>query len=205
VIGNPDLAPEKSWGLNGDVTWRPEPSITLRASAFANWTEELIELALAPAGSRASVDDYTYQNITAARTFGGQINAAYKAASWLSTEVGYAYLWTRDDTNERPLAGRPPHTVSASVRVKLPLRLELTARFRTVMDAFIDDNLRAPAFSTLDGRLSRPLWPGSLAYIGALNALDIRKDPDLPGDQRPIAGRTLYVGLTIEPPSETDP
>jgi outer membrane receptor for ferrienterochelin and colicins len=205
VIGNPDLVPEKSWGLTGDVTFRPEPTITLRASVFANWVEELINLDLAPGGARAGVDDYTYQNIGVGRTFGGQINATYKAASWLSTEAGYAYLWTRDDTNERPLAGRPPHTISASAQVKLPLRLELVVRWRGVTDAFVDEHRRSPAFSTLDSRLARPLWQGALAYVGALNALDTRKDPDLSGDQRPIAGRTFYVGLTVEPPSETDP
>jgi outer membrane receptor for ferrienterochelin and colicins len=124
---------------------------------------------------------------------------------WLRTEVGYAYLWTRDVTNGRPLQGRPPHTISASVRADLPFRLELTLRWRGVTDAFVDETTRAPGFATLDARLGRPLWRSSLAYVGVLDALDVRKDPNLPGDQRPIAGRTLYAGLTAELPWETEP
>ena len=124
---------------------------------------------------------------------------------WLRTEVGYAYLWTRDVTNGRPLQGRPPHTISASVRADLPWHLELTLRWRGVTDAFVDETTRTPGFSTLDARLGRPLWRSSLAYVGVLDALDVRKDPNLPGDQRPIAGRTLYAGLTAELPWETEP
>jgi outer membrane receptor for ferrienterochelin and colicins len=205
VLGNVDLAPEKSWGVSGDVTFRPTPKITLRGGVFANWIDELIDLVLVPDSTRAGVDDYRYQNIGKAKTFGGQGDASFAVTSWLRTDVGYAYLWTRDVTNGRPLQGRPPHTISASMRADLPLRFELTLRWRGVTDAFIDETTRAPAFSTLDARLARPLWRSSLAYVGVLDALDIRKDPNLPGDQRPIAGRTLYAGLTAELPWETEP
>jgi outer membrane receptor for ferrienterochelin and colicins len=204
VLGNPDLVPEKSWGVSADVTFKPEPGFTLRAGAFANWIDQLINLVLVPGSSSAGVDDYRYENIGSAKTFGCQVDAAYAATSWLRTEVGYAYLWTRDTTNGRPLAGRPPHTISATVRAELPLRLQLTLRWRGVTDAFVDESLRAPAFSTLDARIARPLWPSSLAYVGVLNALDSRKDPNLPGDQRPLAGRTLYAGLTAELPWENE-
>ena len=205
VLGNEGLAPEKSWGLSGDVAFRPRPGLTLRAGVFANWIEQLIDLVLVPESTRAGVDDYRYENVGSARTFGGQVDAAFSVATWLHTEVGYAYLWTRDVTHGRPLSGRPPHTISASMRVDLPLRLELVLRWRGVTDAFIDESTRAPAFSTLDARLARPLWRSSLAYVGVLDALDIRKDPTLVGDQRPIAGRTLYAGLTAELPWETEP
>jgi outer membrane receptor for ferrienterochelin and colicins len=205
VLGNVDLAAEKSWGVSGDVTFRPTSSVTLRAGVFANWIDELIALVLVPDSTRASVDDYRYENVGKARTFGGQGDAVFAVTPWLRTEVGYAYLWTRDVTNGRPLQGRPPHTVSASVRADLPLRLELTLRWRGVTDAFVDESTRSPGFSTLDARLGRPLWRSSLAYVGVLDALDVRKDPNLPGDQRPIAGRTFYAGLTAELPWETQP
>lgn len=205
VLGNADLAPEKSWGVNGDVTWRPGSGIALRAGAFGNWITDLIDIALAPTRSQAGVDDYAYQNVGTARTFGVQLNATCEPSPRLRAEVGYSYLWTRNDTDERPLTGRPPHTIVAAVRLALPWRLELVGRARAVTDAFIDKGLRSPPFATLDARLARPLWPSALAYAGVLNALDIRKDDNLPGDQRPIAGRTLYVGLTAEMPWEVDP
>ena len=51
--------------------------------------------------------------------------------------------------------------------------------------------------------LLRLVQPG--AKPPAVIVLDVRKDPNLPGDQRPIAGRTLYAGLTAELPWETEP
>ena len=204
VLGNVELAPERSWGVSGDVTWRPTPRTTVRAGVFANWIDQLIDLALVPGSSKGGVDDYRYQNVGAARTFGWQVDARCQVTSWLRTEAGYAYLWTRDDTNGRPLQGRPPHTVFVAARAALPWRIELVARFRGVTDAFIEEGLRSPPFSTLDGRIGRPLWPSSLFYVGVLNALDARKDPKLAGDQRPIAGRTFYLGLTVELPTEDE-
>src|SRR4029079_16729440 len=75
VLGNVDLAPEKSWGVSGDVTFRPTSGVTLRAGVFANWIDQLITLVLVPDSTRAGVDDYRYENVGKARTFGGQGDA----------------------------------------------------------------------------------------------------------------------------------
>jgi outer membrane receptor for ferrienterochelin and colicins len=204
VAGNPDLLPETSWGLNGDVTLAPTRKVTLRAGAFVNWVEDLIDIDVEPISSSAGVDTYAYRNVAEARTAGAELQTVVRAAAWLRTEVGYAYLWTRDDTNERPLEGRPPHTVQAAVRADLPWSLELTARYRVVTDAFLDEGSRAPGFQTIDARLARPLWPSSQAYVGARNLLDVHKDPARVGDQRPIEGRVFYFGVVAELPLEED-
>ncbi|WP_242516345.1 TonB-dependent receptor plug domain-containing protein [Sorangium cellulosum] len=200
--GNPDLAPETSWGLNGDVTFRPRQDLTLRAGGFANWVSDLIDIDPRPLRSSGGVDTYTYWNIARARTSGVELSATFQAAPWLRAEAGYAYLWTRNDTAERPLAGRPPHTAQAALRADLPLRIELVARLRAVTSAFVEEGLRAPGFSTLDARLARPLWPSSRAYLGVRNLLDAQKDPARRGDHRPLEGRTVYLGIAAELPWE---
>lgn len=205
VLGNRGLKPEASWGVSGDATLRPSRGITLRAGVFANWIDALIDLVLLPRARVKSVDDYTPQNIGAARTFGAQVDTTFQLTDALRADVGYTYLWTRDDTHEQPLAGRPPHTVSAAMRATLPAHVELVLRYRAVTDAFVDESHRTPGFSTLDARVARPLWPSSLVYAGILNAAGTRKDPDRSGDQRPLDGRTFYVGLTSEFPWESDP
>jgi outer membrane receptor for ferrienterochelin and colicins len=137
---------------------------------------------------------------------GVELSANLKPAPWLRAEVGYAYLWTRDDTNARPLDGRPPHTAHAAIRADLPWSVELTARYRIVTDAFLDNEglpieildqfcpeaagldeddpardgcplLRTRPFQTLDMRIARPLWPSSQIYVGVKNLLDVQKDP----------------------------
>lgn len=202
VQGNPDLAPETSWGVNGDVTVEPTRRLTVRAGAFANWVEELIDVDSSPAPGAGGIDEYTYRNVSRARTFGVELDAAWRVNSRLRVDAGYAYLWTRDDTHERPLEGRPPHTLTSSIQAKLPLELELTLRYRAVTDAFLDDDLRAPGFQSIDARLARALWPGSQIYTGVLNALGAQKDPARLGDQRPIEGRTIYLGAVAQLPWE---
>lgn len=202
VAGNPDLVPESSWGINGDVTVKPSDRVTLRAGAFVNWIDDLIDIDITPVDSTGGVDTFAYRNIGKARTSGAELQAQLQAASWLRTETGYAYLWTRDDTNERPLEGRPPHTVHAAVLAELPAALELVLRYRVVTDAFLDEDLRAPGFSTFDARLARLLWPAAQVYVGAKNLFDIRKDSTRLGDQRPVDGRVVYLGVTAELPPE---
>ncbi|APR82339.1 TonB-dependent receptor [Minicystis rosea] len=205
VTGNPNLKPESSWGVNGGVTVKPVRDLTLSGGVFANWIKDLIDVDLNPTSTTGGIQDYTYRNVGSARTFGWQIDLAWKASSWLRTEAGYAYLWTRDDTLGRPLQGRPPHTVYSSLRGDLPARIQLYLRWRAVTDAYLEDGLRTVGFQTIDARVSRPIWPGSLAYVGVLNALGAQKDPLRLGDQRPIAGRTFYLGFTAELPWENEP
>src|SRR4029079_4968469 len=103
-------------------------------------------------------------------------------------------------TNLRPLEGRPPHTVYASALASLPWEIEVYARWRSVTDAFIDEGVRSPGFSTFDARIARALWRKAQAYAGVTNVLDVQKDPKRLGDQRPIEGRTFYFGIRSEYP-----
>ncbi|WP_153819582.1 TonB-dependent receptor plug domain-containing protein [Polyangium spumosum] len=202
VLGNPDLGPETSWGTSGDVSFKSRAGLLLRGSVFANWIDGLIDIDIRPAASQGGVDDYTYRNIGRARTFGAQIDGAVTLSRVLRAEAGYSYLWTRDDENLRPLEGRPPHTVVTALRAELPLRIELVLRYRMVTDAFLDEGLRTPGFQTIDARIARPVVGGFRAYAGVLNALGVQKDPGRLGDQRPVQGRTLYLGLTADLPAE---
>ncbi|XXX82587.1 TonB-dependent receptor [Sorangium sp. So ce134] len=206
--GNPDLGPETSWGVNGDVTWIPREGLTLRAGAFSNWVDGLIDYDPTPVSTSGGVETYTYTNVAKARTAGAELSATFQAASWLRAEAGYAYLWTRDDSGDppKPLSGKPPHTAQAALRADLPLQLELVARLRTVTSAFVEvrDGVprHAPGFTTLDARLARPLWPSSQAYVGVRNLLGVQKDPARRNDHRPLEGRTIYLGVVAELPWE---
>ncbi|WP_245678488.1 TonB-dependent receptor plug domain-containing protein [Chondromyces crocatus] len=202
VIGNPDLSPEASWGVTGDVSLKITDEVSFRAGGFVTWIDDLIDFALDPSSSFGGIDTYSYSNVAKARTSGVDARVTLRPFDWLSAELGYAYLWTRDDTNERPLSGRPPHTVMAALRADLPADFELVARFRAVTSTFVDEDLRSPGFNSLDLRLARGLWSGAQAYIGMRNALAARREPGRMGDQRPFDGRAVYLGLIAELPSE---
>jgi outer membrane receptor for ferrienterochelin and colicins len=220
VLGNQHLQPETSWGVNGDITLTPQRGLMLRAGTFANWVKQLIDFqfldeqeikARGPALMSSNCGNVMtvaqYENVARARTFGAQLDASYRVRPWLRVETGYAYLWTRDDTNEQPLQSRPPHTVTSAVTATLPFKVELYLRYRAVTDAFVDVDRRSLPFQTLDARLARELWPKAKAYVGVQNILGAQKDParcDEPRercvDQRPLEGRIIYLGLTAEAP-----
>jgi len=203
VLGNDDLLPETSWGFQADVSWRADPALELRAGGFANWVSDLIDLRLAETQSgSAGIDDYTYVNVGEARTSGATASVRVRADEWFRAEAGYAYLFTRDEALQRPLPGRPPHTFLVSARGDTPIGLSLDARFRAVLDAYLEDTLRAPAFATLDLRVAQTAWPGGSVYAGVLNVAVVQKDPLRLGDQRPVEGRTFYLGLEAELPPE---
>jgi outer membrane receptor for ferrienterochelin and colicins len=204
VLGNDQLKPEQSWGVNTDLTVTPDKAVTLRGSAYANWVRDLIDLDLANGSNQGGVSSYAYANFGRARTAGGQLDAALQPAPWLRADASYAYTWTRDDTSDRPLQGRPPHAVTASLRVEPGWKLEGYVRMRIVTNAFLDENTRAPGYGNLDARVSRALFPRSRLYVGAVNLTDVKQDPARLGDTRSPLGRILYLGFSAELPWEDD-
>lgn len=211
VLGNRDLAPERSWGVNGDVTVAPASNVSARAGVFYNWVEDLIDIDVASGRQVGGVFQYAHRNFGRARTAGGELAFAFTPAKWLRAETGYNSTWTRyevpgagDAFVEQPLPGRPPHTVTSSLRAELPWRVEVYVRGRVVTRAYIDETTSAPGFQTLDARVSRGLFPRSDAYVGVQNALDVRADPSRVGDTRPPLGRVLYVGLRAAFPWEDE-
>lgn len=203
VAGSGDLAPEKSWGANADVTVTPSRAITARVGGFANWVQDLIDLDLANGRTVGpGVFEYRYTNFGRARTAGATVDTTLKPAPWVQADVGYAYTWTRDDTQDRPLPGRPPHAVTIAVRVEPVKKAELVARTRIVTNAFLDEDLRAPGYQSLDARMGYAVLPRSQLYGGVLNTLNIKQDPGRVGDTRPPLGRIFYVGFRAEFPWE---
>lgn len=202
IVGNPALAPEQSWGLNADATLFGESGTSVRVGGFFNWVSDLIDVDTAAGNVSGSVAQYTYKNYGKARTAGFTVDATTQVAKRFYADAGYAYLFTRDDDNERPLGGRPPHTVTTSLRGELPHGFEVYFRYRVVSDAFVDETHRAPGFMTADVRASKALWPRAQAYVGVQNIFDIKQEPGRVGDFRSPLGRIVYIGLRAELPSE---
>jgi outer membrane receptor for ferrienterochelin and colicins len=203
VVGNEDLEPEASWGVNGDVSWVPIqwPSMRIRAGGFANWISNLITTQFI-GQELTGVDDHSYVNVGHARTAGAEAALSWNLWSRVRTELGYAYLFTRNDDTGAPLESRPAHTALASLLLYPTRSLELVVRQRTVSSAYLGPGLRTPPFSTLDLRVAYRVLSSLQLYTGVLNALGARDDPMRPGDQRPVAGRTLLVGARLALPGD---
>ena len=204
VLGNEHLRPETSWGANGDVTFHPVPAAMLRGAVFVNWVRDLIDVDLTGASASGTVVDYRYENFGRARTAGAQIFGSFRMGERFRADLGYDYLYTRDDVSDRPLGGRPPHTVTASIHCELAWRVALDARWRTSSDAFVTESVRAPGYTIVDLRLAREVWRRSQAYAGVLNLTDAHQEPGRVGDLRPPLGRVFYVGFRVDWPLEEE-
>jgi len=202
VVGNPKLTPERSWGINGDVNWAPLRAIALRAGAFYNWVDDLIDIDLAGGSANGAVVSYSYQNLAQVRTAGANLAAVFRAGERFRADLAYDYLWARDIASSEPVSGRPPHTLTASTQLELPWQAQLYARLHWVSSAYVASSTRTPPYQTLDLRLGRGLWPGGSGYVGVLNLFDVHQDPGRVGDLRPPLGRVLYIGLRSNFPAE---
>lgn len=201
VIGNEDLKPETSWGVNGDVSWVPTtlPRMRLRVGAFGNWIRNLIGESYM-GREQAGVDDYAYVNIGRARTAGAEAASEFTLFPRVRSMLGYHFLHTLNFDTRDPLPSRPSHTVLASLVYQPIDALELMLRERGVSGAYLDDGLRTPPFVMLDARVAYWFLPELQAYVGVLNALDAQDDPERPGDQRPVTGRIFVVGVSVRYP-----
>jgi outer membrane receptor for ferrienterochelin and colicins len=200
VVGNPDLAPERSIGGNADVRYRVSENFGVRAGTFYNWVFDLITTEFS-GRAEAGVDDFGYVNVGHARTAGVEPSAWWRLDSTLYAEFAYSYLFTRNDDSDEPLPSRPPHTVTTSLRYRPVGDLEFVLRQRSVSPAFVAESLFSPAFSLLDVRAAYDVGAFQ-SYVAVHNALDVHDDPMRPADQRPTLGRVFVVGVLGTWPSE---
>lgn len=203
VLGNPELAPETSWGVNGDVTLRASSRLRLRVGAFGNWVKNLIDFALAPEQTDPAVIDYRYVNVDRARTAGADASVRAEPLPGVVGTLAYAYLFTRNDTTGERLANRPPHTVTASLAAKPSAALNALVRLRYVGETWVTDAVSTPGHTLLDARLGYQAKSHLEFYLGGTNLLDVKRDPHVAGDARPTLGATVYLGARGE--IDTDP
>jgi outer membrane receptor for ferrienterochelin and colicins len=194
LVGNSELAPERSWGVSADVSVPLSDGVRLRVAGFRNWIDSLIGLEFS---GRAvpGVDDYRYVNVGTATTLGGDASVEFRITQKLRSQLAYSYLFTRNEDTGEPLPSRPAHTVLSALSYQPSGGLEFTLRNRLVSSAYVAEGLTAPGFVKLDLRASQRLSEYFSAYVGVLNALDARDDPARPGDQRPLVGRLYTIGL----------
>lgn len=204
VIGNRELRPETSWGATADLTARGSLG-RVRVGGFFNHVQDLIITRIAPEGELEGVTDFGYFNVDEAQTAGGDASVRWQAHEAVSLEGGYSYIWTRNVKDEKPLSNRPAHTATLAAFAQLG-KLSGNVRYRWVASSFVlgplEEELRSPAFGTLDARLAFQAWPALELYLGGLNLLNAKRDPLDPADTRPALGRELYAGLRGTLPAE---
>lgn len=131
VEGNPDLKPEKSHGVRGEVAWQPVDEVELSVESYLNLLEDLI--GEEAAGNEDGTPVFSYENRARAYTSGLNVRASLGPAFGLGLDVGYQYLLNAVDSSACP-SDNPWFCAPEEGAVSLPLRpahsLDANARFR---------------------------------------------------------------------------
>jgi outer membrane receptor for ferrienterochelin and colicins len=189
VRGNPLLRPERSTSTSATMEWAGE-RLYLRAQGFHTVFDDFIETQLA--GDSASLEVYTYGNISAGRTQGVDAEAATAWRSW-RVEGGYAWLRAVAESGEA-LLGQPTHAgrVSLSFADAGGTRVTATALHtgRTPIGRDEAGVQTRSAYTRIDVHAARSLGRGFEVSFGTDNLFDAR-----PAEWPGFTGRQFYATL----------
>lgn len=129
-IGNPDLAPERSYTFDAGADWRPLRNTKASITGFYRTSSNLIDYVLTNSNSISNADnlrpdeDYFYtKNITDAKTRGVEFLLSQQLESSngliFGIESSYTYLRTSADTGEvsKYIANHPSHQATLGLRI----------------------------------------------------------------------------------------
>lgn len=198
IIGNAELDPESSTSYQFAWLYREGRRHDLEINFFYNDLTDLIEAPLAYTASDG-IDIYQYTNIAEASTQGIELNWSWRPAGNIHWRNGYTWLRAMDQSTGEPLPERPRHQVRSVLDADLTDTLRMTLIARWQSDEYIsDDRERSPAWGNLDIKLNQYLGYGLRLYGGIDNINNVQRDFSNESDNRPVEGRLVYIGFTIE-------
>lgn len=200
VEGNQDLRPETSRSANVAVEYEPANWLWMSLGAFRNDLDDMITTELVDDGGAGGAQRFRYQNVSSAYTQGLDLVVRVRPVAGLSLDLGYSLLDTRDNAQDRPLAGRPRHRGTAGVRYRYrPWRFELMTQaaivgprpfFRDDDGDGVDERVDADPYATVDVRVEQGIGKHVSVFVLAENLLDAG-DPEFLA----IQPRTFMGGL----------
>ena len=116
VQGNPDLKPERSFGLGGGLMLRPTPFLTITVDGYRNDLQDMITIETLPSDDTGTLL-LGYVNVGRATTQGVQASILVRPLAFLQIRGGYEFTHTRDHATDLPLEGRPEHRGTAAVEL----------------------------------------------------------------------------------------
>jgi len=196
VGGNPNLNAEIAWmtELGVDLTDLPIRGFSVTTRGFYNRLTDLI------------TKQYdAYANVAQATTAGTEVEASYRIVDGLDVAANYTYLYSRDETSDRILDNRAPHTASTMLSYRSPFGLSVSGQgiFRSGEQSWYADGVtgvwkedRLPGYFLLNGHLryEYTVVPGCAIYA-TFSATNILDRDYVQGGFEPRPGRELRASI----------
>ncbi|HHI94474.1 MAG TPA: TonB-dependent receptor [Gammaproteobacteria bacterium] len=201
VLGNSNLQPETSDSYQLGIEFARQDDFRADITLFHNRIKNLIDTRINPEKSaQEGLNILEYANFSRALTQGVELsgNLYWNA---LNLKGGYTLLDSEDRITGKTLRNRPRHLLKAGVDYEYkPWGTMVTLRGVYQSQEFYDaDNLlNSPAWTTWDLKMTQSITSGIRIFAGIDNLTDEHRDPGIYYDNRPEAGRFVYVGLKVK-------
>lgn len=209
-IGNPDLAPERSYTLDAGTDWRLSQRFIISATGFFRTSSNLIDYILTNSNEIGNAGNlqpdafYFYsQNISNAQTSGIELFTTSRfrlsPQSRLGVETGYTYIRTTADTGEvsKYIANHPSHQLTVGLNFsagRFNLNSQSAYRVRSSETAApIGARVPGSYFVTnlnVEARIAGP----AVVYANVLNLTDTSYQEIL---GPPMPGRWVMSGVRL--------
>lgn len=209
-IGNPDLAPERSYTIDAGTDWRISDSFMISATGFYRSSSNLIDYVLTNSNEIENADNlqpdefYFYtRNISSAKTSGielyatGQFN--FNSEAGLGVETGYTYIKTSTETGEvsKYIANHPSHQFSLGLSLSAgSFKLNSQSSYRVRSSETSDlIGARVPAsYLVTNLNLEMRITGSAVLYGKVLNLTDTSYQEIL---GPPMPGRWIMSGIRL--------
>lgn len=176
-IGNPDLRPETSNGVEIGTAWA-RPGRELQFVLFAQRIEKLIEVQLVAPGPVPGIGTYTYENVSRARLRGFEFSVAQQLPAGFGAQFNWTWLDARDGAGA-PLLRRSRHAVGARLdwqrgAWQAGLRADYGAGQWLPSATAGEPAQRAPALTLLGVHATRSFGKAVALTLGVDNLTDLR-------------------------------
>lgn len=202
VIGNPALRPESSTSVQLGAQLARSERGSLDLNLFANRVRDLIQVDEARAPVVNGITQFSYANLSRARTQGLEAAALWHLSPGLDLRAGYTFLDSENRDTGTQLTRRPRHSgrigadwwVRADTELALRLRLQSDELISTNPNSQLVDG-RSPGWVTLDATVNYHWRPQTTLFAAVTNALDRQRDFADANDFSPETGRLIRLGL----------
>lgn len=197
VLGNPDLQPESSDSYQLGLTWQALDTLQLSAGLFRNELDNLIVEDYSYNES-PTVIVYQYQNIAKALTQGAEFSVNWQSLSGFGLNSSYTYLEATDENTGERLKDRPKHQVKNRLSFENSHGLNLGLIYIWQSDEVdVSQNQESPAWGQWDIKATQTLAEHYSIYGGIDNITNEQRIFNGSYDNRPVAGRLVYLGFGI--------
>ncbi len=201
VLGSVDLEPESSDSYQLGIEFARQGDFRADITLFLNNIKNLIDTRInSEKSNQTSLNIFEYDNFSRAMTQGVELSSNFY---WSALELkgSYTFLDSEDRITGKTLRERPRHQVKLGADYKYsPWGTMVTLRGVYQSKEFYDaDNFQeSPAWTTWDLKLTQVITPRVKIFGGIDNLNDEHRNPRIASDNRPAAGRFVYLGLRIE-------